>query len=204
MRSLLLFVALGAGVPVARAAEPPQQPNVLFIVADDLLPSVAADLDPRRVLELSLRRARWFWWRVDFPTVVERERRLGGRLGLLLLTVWYRVTLVAGPLGPSLAPRPRRPVGGVGPPRLTTGGGVTDTALCSFGVFTPPPGRPLGPDQPPTTDALTARKGVDMNLARTHAQPRAHAPNLIGPLFEFGVVCDSAVESDGFIFSTPR
>lgn len=36
MRSLLLFVALGAGVPVARAAEPPKPPNVLFIVADDL------------------------------------------------------------------------------------------------------------------------------------------------------------------------
>ncbi len=36
MRSLLLFVALGAGVPVARAAEPPKAPNVLFIVADDL------------------------------------------------------------------------------------------------------------------------------------------------------------------------
>jgi uncharacterized sulfatase len=36
MRSLLLFVALGAGVSVARAAEPPEQPNVLFIVADDL------------------------------------------------------------------------------------------------------------------------------------------------------------------------
>ncbi|MBA4066776.1 MAG: iduronate-2-sulfatase [Isosphaera sp.] len=36
MRSLLLFVALEAGVPVARAAEPPKAPNVLFIVADDL------------------------------------------------------------------------------------------------------------------------------------------------------------------------
>ena len=36
MRSLLLFVALGAGIPAARAAEPPKAPNVLFIVADDL------------------------------------------------------------------------------------------------------------------------------------------------------------------------
>lgn len=36
MRSLLLLVALGAGVPVSRAAEPPKPPNVLFIVADDL------------------------------------------------------------------------------------------------------------------------------------------------------------------------
>jgi iduronate 2-sulfatase len=36
MRSFLLFVALGAGVSVARGAEPPKQPNVLFIVADDL------------------------------------------------------------------------------------------------------------------------------------------------------------------------
>lgn len=36
MRSLLVFVALAAGVPAARAAEPPKPPNVLFIVADDL------------------------------------------------------------------------------------------------------------------------------------------------------------------------
>ncbi len=36
MRSLLLFVAVGAGVPVAHAAEPSKPPNVLFIVADDL------------------------------------------------------------------------------------------------------------------------------------------------------------------------
>ena len=36
MRPILLIVALAAGAPEVRAAEPPKLPNVLFIVSDDL------------------------------------------------------------------------------------------------------------------------------------------------------------------------
>ena len=65
----------------------------------------------RRVLELTLRRAGWFWWRTDFPSVVEKGEGHGGTLAQVALAVCLRLAVVLGALGAVVALVRRRPVG---------------------------------------------------------------------------------------------